>query len=525
MNAALTVLLAALSIWDYPARFPAHEQLRRQFGAALGAGDSKAMEAACRKGVELLPDDPTWHYNLACSLAAFPKREEEAFDELEKAIDCGFRDADAIAKDGDLRRLSKFPRYAQLVEYAREMKARPLLFGPMATVAATGTFGLPLALGEQNLGWDFESGCFLAQMTLAAAPGAPAAGNAGDLYMNRDGGHSVLDASAFHGLTMITLDQEGRNRQFDLNAPNLLFPYPLFGNSSRAFVGSPMWRSIPRALLTADQPGLQRLFVGYLSNQTWVFPSNADTPPVGTNGDVFASLAPYWITTAGRSFSDLPYLRAALEASRAFRPETKEFLVRCGLLAPTIQTLIRKSLKDVKGEDGYLTAKAHPTAFPPNGVDTNRLVAAASALTTNAVPPLVSVIARGDPTPASLKVRELTYATACAWAFVLRTDDASRVFYVAAKGAKEFAFVQTHGPQKGVVLDRVKDDVVRVILAPNALSPTNRVDVMVCGRNPGTGWGAPSYVSFARMDPKAPYSDPVLTNPAPFAAPAKGGAK
>jgi hypothetical protein len=61
----------------------------------------------------------------------------------------------------------------------------------------------------------------------------------------------------------------------------------------------------------------------YLSNQTWVFPSNADTAPVGTNGDVFASITPYWITTAGRSYSDLPYLRAALEASRNLPIETK----------------------------------------------------------------------------------------------------------------------------------------------------------------------------------------------------------
>ena len=43
------------------------------------------------------------------------------------------------------------------------------------------------------------------------------------------------------------------------------------------------------------------------------------------------------------------------------------------------------------------------------------------------------------------------------------------------------------------------------------MSPTNRVDIAVFGRNPGTGWGAPSYVSFARMDPDAPYSDPILT--------------
>lgn len=45
----------------------------------------------------------------------------------------------------------------------------------------------------------------------------------------------------------------------------------------------------------------------------------------------------------------------------------------------------------------------------------------------------------------------------------------------------------------------------------NGLSPTNRVDIAVVGRNKGTGWGAPSYLSIARMDESAPYSDPILT--------------
>ena len=141
---ALVLIFAVLSIWDYPARFPTHDRLRRQFTVAVREGDTVTMEETCRKGVALLPDDPTWHYNLACSLAYFDKRQEEAFDELEKAIDSGFRDEDAIAQDVDLKRLSKFPRYAQLIEYAREMKSRPLLLGPLATVPATGVIGKTL---------------------------------------------------------------------------------------------------------------------------------------------------------------------------------------------------------------------------------------------------------------------------------------------------------------------------------------------------------------------------------------------
>jgi hypothetical protein len=32
----------------------------------------------------------------------------------------------------------------------------------------------------------------------------------------------------------------------------------------------------------------------------------------------------------------------------------------------------------------------------------------------------------------------------------------------------------------------------------------------VFGRNPGTGWGAPTYVSFSVVDMDAPYHDPAL---------------
>ena len=51
MNAVLA-LLAVLSVWDYPARQPRHDALRRQFVAAVREGDTAAMEETSRRGME-----------------------------------------------------------------------------------------------------------------------------------------------------------------------------------------------------------------------------------------------------------------------------------------------------------------------------------------------------------------------------------------------------------------------------------------------------------------------------------------
>ena len=506
------LVLAVFSIWDYPDRFPVHERLRHDFVLAVKKGDTAIMEKTSRLGVKLLPDDPTWHFNLACSLAYFPTRADEAFDELELAIDLGFRDRATIEKDTDLIRLKSHPRYQETLAYADYKKSMPLFTGPLSAVDATGVFGKPVSLGEQNLGWDFDVGCFVAKLKLAPGSSEP---SVGDLYMNRDNFHSTLGRLEFPGLTRVTLDSAGTNRQMHLDLPIIHFPYPVFGNCSRALLSdprhpNPYWRSMPRALLTIRKDCLNRMVKFYLSNQTWVFPSVFDTAPVGTNGDLFASLTPYCITTAGRSWSDLPYLRAALEASRSFAPDVKREIVSRGLLAPTIQTLIRKSLKGVETEDGYLSPTAHPTAFPINGCQTNRLAAAARAMTVAAIPPLapISVTCEAfQPAPAK---PELSYASAFAWSYVVRAHGAVRVFTVTARGADEFAFVQTHGHDGDVKIERLAPDTAKVTVVCDRLSPTNRVDIMVCGRNADTGWGAPSYLSVTRTDFAAPYCDPAL---------------
>lgn len=509
----LIPILAVLSIWDYPARQFQHERLRDQFVTALRGGDTETMEETCRKGVELLPDDPTWHYNLACSLAYFPKRTEEAFAELEKAIDLGFRNPEEIQADTDLKRLKANPRFDELVEYAKTMRTRPMIAGPLATVDATGVFGSPITLGEQNFLWDFDSGCFLARLKFATGKVEPWTG---DLYMNRDGGHSPMNMDEFPGLTEVRFDAEGRRRGLDRNSPNVLYPYPTFGNCSMAIVNTPYWRSIPRALMTTEARQLKTMEKLYFSNQFWVFPSNQDTLPVGTNGDVFASIAPYWLTTAGRSFSDRPYVRAALLASAAFKKDVKSEILRRGLLAPTIQTLIRKSLGAVASEEDYLSFKAHPTAFPPNGVDTNRLVAAARKMTTASIPPVVLVRAELQPPKEPALWPELTYRSTCSWGHVFRAEDKIRTCIIQANGPKEVRFVHTHGLNVDVKIEQISPHTARVTIDRTKMSPVKRVDIAVVGRNPGTDWGAPSYVSFAWMDPSAPYSDPVLT---PLAAP------
>ena len=509
MTMFATILLAVLSVWDYPARHLTHTQLRAQFIESIRQGDTETMAETCEKAVKLLPDDPTWAYNRACALAYF-KDQEAALDALENAIDLGFRDADAIKNDRDLKRLEKNPRFKELIEYAQDMAGKPLLFGPNAVVPATGVFGRTVAIGAQNLQWNFDLGCFDVKMNLVAASSG---GNTGDLYMNRDGGHSMLTVTNWPGLTPVRLDSEGRQRGADLDFPNMNFPYPVFGNCSRALTAGPYWRSLPRALMTSESYRISTMAKFYLSNQFWVFPA-VDDYNMTTNGhgDVFMSVTPYWIATKGRSYSDQYYLRAALEASKSFHPNVKHELVSKGLLAPTIQAIIRKSLRSVKSPEEYLSPKAHPTCFPPSALDMDRLKKIASSMKTAQIPPVATIaMVAPENVEYSGSLPELTYATPCAWAFVLRAAKPERNFIIKARGGEEYEFALVHDELEAGRLERLSADAVKVTIDKTKLSPTNRVDMAVFAKNAKSDWGAPAYVSFGAVDPKAPYSDPVLT--------------
>ena len=507
MPAAL-VILAVLSVWDYAARQPRHERYRDEFAAAARAGEVIRMAEAAEQGVELLPDEPVWRYNLACAYARLGRR-DEALAALEAAIELGFRKPRAIAADPDLAALKAERRFRELVDLAQELEDRPVMGAQLPVVTATGVYGSPLVLGEQNLRWDLDQGSFVAMMQLEAAPtNAP---NDGDIYVNRDGGHSRLKVRDFPGLTAVTLDSLAQKGGHHLGFPDTLYPYPVFGNASQAYVYGPYWRSFPRAYMTTLATKIKDACRYYLSNQLWVYPANADIAPVGTNGDVFASVAPYWLVTAGRSWSDQYYLRAALEVSRSLDREVKAEIVRRRPLAPTVQTLIRKSLKAVTNAEDYVSARAHPTALPPKGLDLRRLKKSAADFRVEDIAPVVVLAIVADAPAETPELPELTYASPCAAAFVLRAADTNRFFTVVAQGADAYEFGLVHDERGAAAIVERAPDRVRLKVDRTLLTVTNRVDLAVFARAPSGELGAPSYVSIAVTDPAgAAYSDPFL---------------
>lgn len=74
-----------------------------------------------RRLVMLEPLEPILRYNLACSLALLAKN-GEALDELERAVELGYNDADHMVRDRDLRSVRAHTRFEKLVQRVRELQ-------------------------------------------------------------------------------------------------------------------------------------------------------------------------------------------------------------------------------------------------------------------------------------------------------------------------------------------------------------------------------------------------------------------
>jgi tetratricopeptide (TPR) repeat protein len=67
-----------------------------------------------RRMVKLQPDNSTAHYNLACSLALF-RRKQAALKSLKHAVELGYRDFDWMVQDPDLEILKEDPEFVLLL--------------------------------------------------------------------------------------------------------------------------------------------------------------------------------------------------------------------------------------------------------------------------------------------------------------------------------------------------------------------------------------------------------------------------
>ena len=137
-----------------------------------------------------------------------------------------------------------------------------------------------------------------------------AAGNVGDLYDNRDRGHSALKPGAFPQLAHVAYSPEARAAELDYGLQDkLLFDRPTLGNSSTAVTGGVLWRSLPRLAMTqADGTGPLRLWQNAEANALYVYPAHKDWTP--EQGDLFPANTPYILVSHGSSGSDQPFLEA-----------------------------------------------------------------------------------------------------------------------------------------------------------------------------------------------------------------------
>ncbi len=68
-----------------------------------------------RKLVRLKPENPTAHYNLACSYALLERR-AEAVRSLKDAIEKGYNDFKWMMQDQDLKGLHNYTKFKQILE-------------------------------------------------------------------------------------------------------------------------------------------------------------------------------------------------------------------------------------------------------------------------------------------------------------------------------------------------------------------------------------------------------------------------
>ena len=99
---------------------PTHEEALMLLGHAYTErGDYRKGLQIDERLVQLLPENPTAFYNLACSLSLL-KRIDEALDAVVRALELGFGPFSKVEEDPDLENLRRSPLWQDLLERRRE---------------------------------------------------------------------------------------------------------------------------------------------------------------------------------------------------------------------------------------------------------------------------------------------------------------------------------------------------------------------------------------------------------------------
>ncbi|HSM43124.1 MAG TPA: tetratricopeptide repeat protein, partial [Afifellaceae bacterium] len=380
-------------------------------------GEHERAELLLRQRLGERPDSAVLRYMLAAALAA-QGRTDAALDSLEQAVASGLARPDArlqVSFSG----LPGDPRYEGLLA---RLAGRPEAGdGDMGRPTPSTVEDRTASVEAANTRWDPERNVLLSAFRFPAdAAISPlvqafddrparrlnslfaagmASGNTGDLYDNRDNGHSSLRRDDFPQLTYVEYGEAARAAGIQAGVnPGLLFDAVTIGNSSMAVTSGPFWRSQPRLALTRPG-GAAQFFAEYAASHLYVFPEHRDYDP--GHGDVFPANTPYLLISQGSSGSDRPLLRAVAAILAAFRPEVKDFLRSHGLVMPTVQMIFRRGRNSLTSDGAYLSGAAHPAVFDAGSINLAEMIARANQLRPEDVPPMVhlSVMEETRPRP------------------------------------------------------------------------------------------------------------------------------
>ncbi len=350
-----------------------------------------------------------------------------------------------------------------------------------------------------------------------------AAGNAGDIYDNRDRGHSRLNLNHFPQMTPHQYTDAELASGADYGSQWKIISGVVFGNSSTS-AGVLKGGSNARRYYSHPD-GLDFLYRQYRANNLYVYPEHRDHDP-GYNGlagygDLFPTNTPYLIASQGSSGSDQAFLRAIALVLAAFKPEVKRRLVNNGLLMPTVQMVLRANYSPGETHADYLSTPTHPTVFDGDKIDPLAMVKMAHAIEENNIPPFVrlrvekeTAVIRGkdffDPHQS-----EVLANTPSVIARVFRGTEYRRQIQISAQDSfdlnnrkLQFHWIILRGDRERIRITPKSADKssaqIEVAYHPRAIAhngaiESNRVDIGVFAHN-GRYYSAPAFVTWFSLD-------------------------
>lgn len=561
-------------VFDRPGIDRARAALTSQSVALIRAGKLAEAQTLLENAIPRTElDVPVLRYNLACVLALQSKT-EEALTQLEASVKSGNLDLKLLDEDTDLVELRKSPKFAEIRQLAETSRQNPPPRGDIPAQPRKVEGGIA-EVGPRNTLWRPDLGLLIVQhefpspdpnLEIAKQDGAvgdllrewaqegTAAGLHGVLYDNHDRDHSHMSYDQFPQLTRVEYHEEAKQRGLDFGLQaHFGHNAPLIGNASVAMTSGPFWRSMTRLAVSQEATARVQLLHS-LQNQLYFYPEHNDHDE--NYGDVFHANTPFVVTSQGSSGSDREFMDACMATTAAFRPETQKQIFQAGLLAPTLQMILRRSQKGIETPENYLTGAAHPSVFDGTKLNPEGMVRLAHSMSPDQIPPLavleIEKETLGQPGIDYFEAgpAEAIFSTPVAISRMVRSTAKTRSMTVSAAQSKDlhsqpltFKWRLLRGDPALVRIkplgekgERAEIEVDWTAARPIPTDPTRssfRVDVAMFAFN-GHHHSAPSFLSWAfpqceertyhadgRIDtvtyhfPKEPkqYTDPMLYTP------------